>query len=298
MHMARRAVWISLVLVSTGFVGRMVLVSKRAAYSQAVHTQAVPAQTAQTQRPAPPAALLPQGNAFVDVSVDYGAQLLLTDSQGRRTGFDPASPETLNGIPDVSYADDSISDATDDSSGAAVSESRVLEIHPKTAGQYSLKVLPTDRNSYNIQFFCTGNGSPVNISAHGLGIAAGEDHSFTLAIAPDCSGRLVSGAFAEQAAPGSALLTYAYPKSDHIRLAGVASFRLVILYDPRVSPSSFSATLNGHTIANLFHPHPNAIESVTIPVKPGRNLLQLSVAGTSEGGSPLSTTDTFVVEAE
>jgi hypothetical protein len=225
--------------------------------------------------------------------------LTLTDSQGRISGYDPVSGQTLNGIPNSSYTDDSISDATDNSPDDATAESRVLEIHPYTAGQYSLKVSPTDRNSYNIQFFCsTVKGSPTNLSAHTVGIASGEVHSFVLAVTPDCSGKFVSGAFTEQNGRSRALITYAYPLADHVHLNSGSSFRLVIVYDSRIDASTFSATLNGNTIANFFHPSPNTIETVTIPLRAGHNLVQLSVAGTLDRGSLVNHADSFVVDVD
>ena len=281
MNPAYPAIWISLLLLSGVSAGRMELLANQAAQAR------------------PPTAASPvpvKTSLFVDISADYGAQLTLTDLQGRITGYDPAMAQTLNGIPDSSYGDDSISDATDDSVDAASAESRVLEIHPIPPSQYSLKVSPTDRDSYNIQFFCSaGKDASANLSASRVGIVRGEVHSFLLAVAADCSGKFVSGAFGEQ--NRTALLTYAYPIADHVHLTGGSSFRLVIVYDRRVDPSSFSATLNGNTIVNLFHPRPNTIESVTIPIQAGHNLVQLSIAGISGRESSKTQTDSFVVDS-
>lgn len=310
MRLPRRAIPISLVLLAGAFLGSNALLSIHAAQVQPAPVSVQQPQESQTGAAvvfdrggvkAPSAAAKPPVNdgLFVDVSVDYGAQLLLTDSQGRKTGYDPATAQMRSGIPGVSYSDDSITDATDDSSNPAVAESRVLEIHPAVLGRYSLNVSPTDRDSYSIEFFCgAGKGREANISAQNLGIAPGEEHSFNLTIAPGCSGGLVSGAFVGHGASESALLTFGYPHSDHIHLTGSSVFHLVIVYGPRLNPSSFAATLNGNTIASLFHPQRNAIESVTIPLTPGRNLIQLSASGASERGSPLTATDSFVVEVE
>lgn len=309
MRLPHRAIPISLVLLAGAFVGSIALLSIHAAQARPAPVSgqhqdsqggaAVGFDRGAAKAPSPAPQPPVNDGLFVDVSVDYGAQLLLTDSQGRKTGYDPATAQMLSGIPGVSYSDDTITDATDDSSNPAVAESRVLEIHPAVLGRYSLKVSPTDRDSYNIEFFCgAGKGREANISAQNLGIAPGEEHSFNLAIATGCSGGLVSGAFVGHGASEPALLTFGYPNSDHIHLTGSSVFHLVIVYDRRLNPSSFAATLNGNTIASLFHPQPNAIESVTVPLTRGRNLVQLSASGASKRGSSLTTTDSFVVEVE
>lgn len=283
MHLTHRAIWIWFLLLSLIYACGLESLAKNATQSR-------------SQAPSRP---LHAKDAFVDVSVDYGAQLTLTDSQGRITGYDPTTGKTLSGIPDSSYGDDSISDATDNSPNGATAESRVLEIHPQTAGQYSLKVFATDRNSYSIQFFCSaGKGRSANVSVHDLGITTHEMHGFNLAVAPDCSGNLVSGAFYEHNGSNPPLLTYAYPIADHVHLNSGDSFRAVIVYDGQIRSSSFSATLNGNTISNFFHPSPNAIEAVAIPLKAGHNLIQFNVTGTSEHGSTLIHTDSFVVDVD
>lgn len=289
MRPVRSAIWISLILLTSALGARMVLFGNQAA--------TLPRPVLPTATPA--GATPGTDSVYVDVSVNYGAQLMLIDSAGRKTGYDPATSQNVAGVPGTSYADDSISDATDDSSEPAEVESRVLDVRPKSAATYSLKVSPTKRDFYSIQFFCgSGKETGANISAGSLGIAPGEEHSFILAILPRCSGRLVSGAFTGQNHADTALLTYAYPVLSDVHLSAANPFRLVIVYDRRLNPATFTATLNGKTIANLFHPKPETIESVSVPVKSGRNLVQLSVTGTSAGGSLLSTTDSFVVQVD
>jgi hypothetical protein len=80
----------------------------------------------------------PVNNPSIDISVEYGAQLLLIDSQGRKSGYDPATGQVLDGIPGAVYVNDSITDATDNSPDAAEAESRVLDIQSQGSEQYSL----------------------------------------------------------------------------------------------------------------------------------------------------------------
>lgn len=251
-----------------------------------------------TQNPAPstqqqPALKAQPDNVYVNITADYGAQLMLIDPQGRKTGYDVSTAQTVSGIPGAVYSNDSISDATDASSEPAESESRVLEIHSAAIGRYSLKVSPTDRSTYNIGFSCTGiDGPSAHISASDLGIAPGEEHSFIVMIAPMCSETFVFGAFGGRS---SGLLTYGYPMANHVSLAS-HSFRLVIVYDTRMTPSTFAATIDGNSVANLFHPKPGSIEAVTMPVKPGHHIVQINVSGVSADGKQISAEDSFAVD--
>lgn len=269
-------VWLWTILISAGLAGGPELTQK-----SAPSTQQQPALKAQPD------------NVYVNITADYGAQLMLIDPQGRKTGYDVSSAQTLSGIPGAVYSNDSISDATDASPDPAESESRVIEIHSAAMGRYSLLVNPTDRSTYNIGFSCTGiDGPSAHISASDLGIAPGEEHSFNIMIAPVCSETFVSGAFEGRR---SGLLTYGYPMANHVSLAA-ESFRLVIVYDRRIIPSTFAATLDGNSVANLFHPKPGSIEAVAMPINPGHHIVQINVSGNSADGKQISAEDSFAVD--
>lgn len=148
-------VWLWTILIPASLVGGPMLTQKSAPL-----TQQQPVLKAQPD------------NIYVNITADYGAQLMLIDPQGRKTGYDVSTAQTVSAIPGAVYSNDSISDATDASSDPAESESRVLEIHSAAMGRYSLKVNPTDRSTYNIGFSCTGiDGPSAHISASDLGIA-------------------------------------------------------------------------------------------------------------------------------
>jgi hypothetical protein len=235
----------------------------------------------------------PDDNVYVNITTDYGAQLTLIDPQGRKTGYDVSTGQTLSGIPGAIYSSDSISDATDASSEPAESESRVLEIHAAAMGRYSVKVSPTDRSTYNIGFSCTGiDGPSAHVSASDIGIAPGEEHYFNVTIAPVCSETFVSGAFGGS---GASLLTYGYPGDNRVSLASQA-FRLVIVYDRRIVASTFTATIDGNSIANLFHPKPGGIEAVAMPIKSGHHIVQINVSGVSADGKQISAEDSFAID--
>lgn len=238
------------------------------------------------------------GAVTLTVSVDYGAQLLLTDSQGHKSGYDASTDQVLSGIPEASYVNDSISDAEDNSSDPAESESRVLEVHPKAGAKYVLQVLPTDRKSYNVEFLCTGPGnSSLAISGHEVPISAGEKHSFVLAGTTACSRQFLWGAFEQKNVSGASLLSYAYPGTGDIHLKAGEAFHLVVVYSPAINPASFDAALDQKSISNFFHPAENSVEAVTIPVAHGRNLVRLSIAGKSDKAQGVAS-DSFTVDVE
>ncbi|HEX9406613.1 MAG TPA: hypothetical protein VF975_04800, partial [Thermoanaerobaculia bacterium] len=61
--------------------------------------------------------------------------------------------------------------------------------------------------------------------------------------------------------------------------AGTTSFAMVIFYSKEIQPATFSADLNGVSVASLFHPSTGTSEVVNLPLASGRNVLKLSVDG-------------------
>lgn len=245
-----------------------------------------------------PQSAQPEAAVTLTVSVDYGAQLLLADSQGHKSGYGASTGQALSEIPEASYVNDSISDADDNSSDPAESESRVLEIHPKPGEKYVLQVLPSDRKAYNLEFLCTGPGnSSLAISGHEVPISPGEKHSFVLAGTTACSVQFLRGVFGQKNDSGASLLSYANPGSSDVHLNGGQDFHLVVVYGSEINPASFAATVGEKSISNLFHPAQNSVEAVTIPVAHGRNLVRLSISGKSDK-APVTTSDLFTVDVE
>lgn len=230
----------------------------------------------------------------IQANVDYGAQLLLVDAQGNRTGYDKGTGKLLHQISGASYVDDSISDESDDSDDAATAESRVLRIPP---GAYLLKIVPTDRNSYRIQFSCRESGKASRVAGESIGISPGEEHSYSVNSSGGCSGAFVAGALPSERASPDSLLSYAFPPSGTVHLPKGIPFRIVLVYGNDLMPASFVATLNGEGIGATFHPKPGGIESVSIPAKPGHNVLQLTANG-RQADSGSSSTLTFTIDAE
>lgn len=247
------------------------------------------------QRRAPAASSVQDSPASISVHVDYGAQLLLIDGQGKKTGYDAGTGKDLREIPGAVYTDDSVSDATDESDDPAVAESRVLDVPPGSSGAYLLKVIPTDRPDYRIQFYCSGSGARSKLSGSGVGIVPGEQHSFSVNTGRGCLGQFAAGAYAAQSTSAEPLLTYALPSSNNVRLKKGFPFRMVLVYDRSIVPSSFAALLNGERLTDAFHPKAGMIESVSIAISASHNLLQLTATGTRPGSQA---SDTFIVDLD
>jgi hypothetical protein len=76
------------------------------------------------------------------------AELLLTDSQGRRTGYDPVSGQTFEEIPGATY---SVEADFDEETDELLDETKVLEIMEPGVGQFSLQVCGTGSGTYDME---------------------------------------------------------------------------------------------------------------------------------------------------
>lgn len=64
---------------------------------------------------------------------------------------------------------------------------------------------------------------------------------------------------------------------------------LVIRYDPGVDPETFQARLNGKDVTYLFDPETaEGAESISLPLSPGRNLLEIEVNSRQVTANPKS----------
>ena len=233
---------------------------------------------------------------YIDAIVDYGAELLLVDSQGHQTGYDPSVHNNVTDLAGASYVDDSITDATDDSDDPATGESKVLHFTPVQGSSYLLHVFPRDRSTYELELKCKGPDGSTHLHRTELGISSGEEHVFSISVVGNCSERYLTGAFAQAPEQAHPLLTYASPVSSNVRIASGVTARIVVVYDEAILPSSFVATLNGQAVTQLFHPKAGSIESVILPTKHGENILHLSIA--NGGNQANHSMDSFTIHVD
>jgi hypothetical protein len=231
-----------------------------------------------------------------------GGELLLTDSSGRRTGFDPAGGGGLKEIPDATYADESFDDPFDDSGDPAGTDDKTIDIRPPQPGRYTLTVYGTRAGGYDLEFRTDSGDSsrpPSSTILKAVPAWVGSRQSYSLTIPPGGGPIDISGAFmgAQQGKASARLLTYASPlASDSSLRARTKSFPVVIFYGALAIPSTFSATLDGKAIAASFHPAPGRFDIVPLPLHPGRNVLELSIAGSgAAGGTPVKDRFVFTV---
>jgi hypothetical protein len=75
---------------------------------------------------------------------------------------------------------------------------------------------------------------------------------------------------------------------------GTGSYPVSIFYGPNIIPSSFQATLNGQPFLG-FVPVAGTVQSVNVPLSPGRNLLRIQIGGLDSAGRAATDKDTLIL---
>ncbi len=221
----------------------------------------------------------------VVVTLHSPAELLLTNSAGQRTGFDPLTNTTFSEIPNAVYADESIQDPNDDSGDPPDTDDKVLDMRPPANDTYTLTVTGTGSGAYDLAF----RGFDSNLQQTLTTVAkvpvtpgSQQIYSFTTPI-PTGAAFPLSGGFdggGQRPKDVNHFLSYSNPTADRTSLpAGTTSFPLMIFYDPADIVSTFTATLNRADVSGLFHPVAGGFEIVKVPLQSGRNVLELSIQG-------------------
>ena len=93
-----------------------------------------------------------------------------------------------------------------------------------------------------------------------------------------------------QSSTVNAFLSYSAPTESQIALpAGTTSYPLMVFYGPGIDPATFTAELNGVSVASLFTPTPSGMNVVNVPLVSGRNVLLLHVRGADGSRMPRDT---------
>lgn len=213
-------------------------------------------------------------------------ELLLTDPQGRRVGYDPINKITYNEIPAAFYETIGFEDTITKEQGPDLKE---LEVPRPIAGDYQLQVIGTATGTYLLDIMAVGdNGEPYNVAIFkDIPIAPNKIHTYGFYYSKRAGAQLefkaVEGNFdgkGQRPSDVNKFLSYVTPTQSTTTLpAGTASFSLIIIYDKNIIPSTFQATLNGKDVTSSFHPSTGSAESVTLNLSQGRNTLVLSVEG-------------------
>jgi hypothetical protein len=219
----------------------------------------------------------------VVISLHSGGELLITDSFGRRTGFNPTDEQMLSEIPHATYSNDSIDDADDDSGDAASTDQKSLDLRPPQPGIYILTVYGTRAGAYDLELFAASDkNKQQRMVLPSVPSTPGSRQSYSVVIPSNGGPVEIFGAFpgSHQSTEATHLLTYASPTTANSTLPpGTSSFPFIVFYGAQVVPSTFSATLNGKEITTSFHPGAKPFDVVSLNLYPGRNVLKLDVAG-------------------
>jgi hypothetical protein len=94
------------------------------------------------------------------LSVASPVQLLVTDPEGRRTGYDPVTGQTLNEIPHSTYITDTLADATNPLSPTL--NPKVFWARGVISGTYKTELVGTDVGSYTLDLIGHTQSGAIN----------------------------------------------------------------------------------------------------------------------------------------
>ncbi len=224
-------------------------------------------------------------------------ELLLSDSSGRKVGIDPIADQYFEDIPNAYYDPMGYDDAE---TGEPEDEPTKEIFAPGVAaGEYTLTVTGTDDGTYSADFnFFDVNGKLSTRNLQNISIAADQVQKFTFTFDSTAgASSTIAGGFdggGQRPRDVNKFLTYSNPSDNTVSLpTGTQNFPLFIFYGATTIPSTFTATLDGTNVSQLFHTQPGGSEVVNLPLHSGRNVLVVSI----DGNLPTRTatdTDRFV----
>ncbi len=226
-------------------------------------------------------------------------EMLITDGQGRRSGYDPATGNVYDEIPGAAYDSSAIADPEDPTD--LTDATKEFEFMRAPASDYTVTVTGTGTGTYmlDLRAYNTSGGEGQSVF-DSIPIAPGVVHTYRFAYDPSAApGPIpITGAYAGggQSANVNSFLSYSAPTEHSISLpAGSTSYPLVIFYGASTDPATFTATLNGVDVRSLFSPAPGGVNTVRLPLVSGRNVLLLSIRGSNGSRMPRDS-DRFVFQ--
>jgi hypothetical protein len=225
-------------------------------------------------------------------------ELVITDSLGRKEGYDSISGTTYQGqIPDAFYGETGLPNLPED---LPEPQSKEIDISVPAEGEYELKVIGTDVGNYDLEIRAwdrEGGRSYKDIEQ--IPIITNTVHTYILNYSRAAGSKLeVIGGFdgkGQRPKDVNKFLSYSNPTQVTTELLpGVKTFNLSIFYDQAIISGTFKAELNRQDITNLFSSSPGRNEVVKLNLVSGRNTLILSVDGRLSSGRQATDTDRLV----
>ncbi len=211
-------------------------------------------------------------------------ELLLTDPQGRRVGYDPIRNVSYNEIPNGRYEQTGLADNTDPTVDPGYTKE--ITISQPIEGEYILSVIGTGSGNYTLGIMAIDVNSRTtsSLSCDNVPIVPGIVHKYNFSFLKAAGSKTnFFGGFdggGQRPRDVNKFLSYANPSESQTTLpAGTTTFPLHIFYGKTIIPGTFKAELNGVDISSAFNPVQGGDQVVMLNITSGRNVLVLSVNG-------------------
>jgi hypothetical protein len=121
-------------------------------------------------------------------ALDPPAELLLTDSKGRRVGRDPIEDATFSEVPDASYGYEGIDDAV---SGAPGPQTAIIDMRNPITGRYTLQVIGKESAKYDLSIRgYDSDMDPSDAEFLDVAIQKGSEHTYLFEYSNDKGSRV------------------------------------------------------------------------------------------------------------
>ena len=185
------------------------------------------------------------------------ADLLIENSEGLKTGYNPITGVYYSEIPKSYYESIGLQDAETGDPGPTTKE---LAIGQPITGDYELYVIGTDTGTYTLEI--RAYDPELNCSMRefeDISINQGEIHTYSFYY-PKTVGADISIGYdggGQRPSDVNRFLSYMRPSERQTTLpAGTTTYNMIISYGDTIIPSTFNAELNGMDITSLFNPAP------------------------------------------
>jgi len=225
-------------------------------------------------------------NSGITIRFHSPGELVLTNPQGKRVGFDPINGTHYDEIPQAGYSEQGLVD--DYPSSEADTDPTLyheIAIRQPVDGDYNLQVIGTGTGTYTLDLLAMGsNFADTYKDFRDVTIEPGVVHSYQFSFAKQSGGQTsIEGGFdgkGQRPRDVNKFLTFASPSQAQTTLPhGTSGYAIHVFYGKSIIPNSFKAELNRKDISGQFNPQPGTDEIVNLGLSAGRNVVKLSIDG-------------------